>query len=41
MLTGVFIVELLPGSKAIVDEVEAEEGTPDQVTGGAGAGEGG
>ena len=27
MLTGVFIVELLPGSKAIVEEIEAEEGT--------------
>jgi drug/metabolite transporter (DMT)-like permease len=27
MLAGVFIVELLPGSQAIVDEIEAEEGT--------------
>jgi hypothetical protein len=27
MLTGVFIVELLPGSRAIVEEIEAEEGT--------------
>ncbi len=26
MLAGVFIVELLPGSKAIVEEIEAEEG---------------
>ena len=27
MLTGVFVVDkLLPGSKAIVEEVEAEEG---------------
>jgi drug/metabolite transporter (DMT)-like permease len=29
MLTGVFIVELLPGSRAIVDEIEAEEGPAD------------
>jgi drug/metabolite transporter (DMT)-like permease len=27
MLTGVFVVELLPGSKAIVEEIEVEEGT--------------
>ena len=26
MLTGVLIVELLPGSTAIVEEIEAEEG---------------
>jgi hypothetical protein len=26
MLTGVFIVELLPGSKEIVAEIDAEEG---------------
>jgi hypothetical protein len=26
MLTGVLVVELLPGSKAIVEEIEAEEG---------------
>jgi drug/metabolite transporter (DMT)-like permease len=26
MLTGVFIVELLPGSTAIVEEIEVEEG---------------
>jgi drug/metabolite transporter (DMT)-like permease len=28
MLTGVLIVELLPGSKQIVEEIEAEEGAP-------------
>ncbi len=27
MLTGVFIVELLPSSKGVVEEIEAEEGT--------------
>jgi hypothetical protein len=27
MLAGVLIVELLPGSKRIVEEIEAEEGT--------------
>jgi drug/metabolite transporter (DMT)-like permease len=27
MLAGVFIVELLPGSKGIVEEIEAEEGS--------------
>ncbi len=26
MLTGVFIVELLPSSKGVVEEIEAEEG---------------
>jgi drug/metabolite transporter (DMT)-like permease len=28
MLTGVFVVELLPSSKGVVDEIKAEEGTP-------------
>jgi hypothetical protein len=31
MLAGVFIVELLPGSKAIVEEIEAAEGSVDEA----------
>jgi len=26
MLTGVFVVELLPSSRGVVEEIEAEEG---------------
>jgi drug/metabolite transporter (DMT)-like permease len=32
MLAGVFIVELLPSSKAIVEEIQAEEGPPVDLT---------
>jgi drug/metabolite transporter (DMT)-like permease len=42
MLTGVFIVELLPGSRAIVEEIEAEEGpglSASEARTGGGAGE--
>lgn len=33
MLGGVFIIEMLPGSKQIVEEIEAEEGRPDEMAG--------
>ncbi len=39
MLTGVFIVELLPSGKGVVAEIEAEEGAPGRTAAGDGTGD--